>query len=82
MSIPTEKMFERPVTIADSLGTMEIASAADALDYLAAAEWSSGEDQEEARLVAEAVLDGRLTVAEARERFIEAAERAGISVFP
>jgi len=82
MSIPAENMFERPVTIADALGIMEIASASDVLDYLAGAEWPNGEDLEEARLVAEAVIDGRLTVVEARERFIEAAERAGVSVFP
>ena len=81
MAHTVQPTFDRPLTIADPVGNIEINSADEALTYLESAEWPNQQRQEEARLAAQSVLDGQLTSSEARESFAAAAERAGILVF-
>ncbi len=73
--------FDRVVTVSDPVGRVEIGSVRQARDYLQSADWPSGGNQEDALNTAQAALDGLLSASDARDRFIEAAQQAGVLIF-
>ncbi len=73
--------FDRIVTVSDPVGNIEIGSVRQARDYLQNAEWPSSDNQESALNTAQAALDGVLSASDARDRFIEAAQQAGVLIF-
>lgn len=80
MAETQDQPFERAATVSDAVGTFEIASVRAARDYLQNVEWPSGASQEDALKTAQAALDGVVSVADARERFVDAARQAGVLV--
>lgn len=81
MAETQERAFDRPVTVSDPVGKIEIGSAREVRDYLQNVEWPSSASQEEALATAQAALDGVLSASDARDRFIDAARQAGVLVF-